>query len=473
MTAHAAPIAVDPLLANINAGAPAGTPAIDSIAINTIRTLSMDAVQKAKSGHPGAPMGLAPAAYALWQDALTYDPQNPHWMNRDRFVLSNGHASMLLYSLIHLSGIVQESRDGARSGKPALTIDDLKLFRQVHSRCPGHPEFGETTGVETTTGPLGQGISNSVGMAAALKFLAARYNRPGYELFDAHVWAFCGDGDLEEGISHEASGLAGHWQLGNLTWLYDSNHITIEGDTKLAFTDDTAKRFAAQGWNILQVADANDVAALRDAYAQARQDTKRPTLIVAHSVIAWGAPTVAGTAKAHGEPLGDEEIRKTKQFYGWPEDRTFWVPDGVRERFQEKLGARGAKAFAQWTALRARYAKEFPDLSKELDAIAAGTLPTGWQSAIPVFPPDAKGKATRASGGEVLNALVNRIPWLIGGAADLAPSTKTLTKGAGSFNAPEWGGTFDGRNMHFGIREHAMGAIVNGMTITGLRAFGA
>lgn len=473
MTAHAAPIAVDPLLAHVNAGTPAGTPAIDAIAITTIRTLAMDAVQKARSGHPGAPMGLAPAAYELWQNALIYDPANPRWPNRDRFVLSNGHASMLLYALIHLSGIVEQARDGTRSGRPALTIEDLQQFRQLHSRCPGHPEYGETTGVETTTGPLGQGIANSVGMAAALRFLAARFNKPGFELFNAHVWTFCGDGDLEEGISHEASGLAGHWKLGNLTWLYDSNRITIEGDTALAFTDDTAARLAAQGWQVLHVEDANDVAALRAAYATARRSTDRPTLIVARSVIAWGAPTVAGSAKAHGEPLGDEEIRRTKAFYGWPEDRAFWVPDGVRERFHELVGARGAAAHAAWVRLRAAYAKEHPDLARELDAIEGGALPDGWESAIPVFPADPKGKATRASGGEVLNALVTRIPWLMGGAADLAPSTKTITRGAGTFNPPEWGGTFDGRNMHFGIREHAMGAIVNGMVLTGVRAFGA
>lgn len=473
MPAPAASPAVDPTLTHVNAGAPEGTPLVDRIAITAIRTLAMDAVQKAKSGHPGAPMGLAPAAYELWQGAMVYDPRHPLWPNRDRFVLSNGHASMLLYALIHLSGIEGFNRDGTAQGRPALTLDDLKQFRQLHSRCPGHPEFGETTGVETTTGPLGQGIANSVGMAAALKFLAARYNKPGFELFNAHVWTFCGDGDLEEGISLEAAGLAGHWQLGNLTWLYDSNRITIEGDTSLAFTDDTAARLASQGWDVLYVADANDVAALREAFATARQPKSKPTLIVARSVIAWGAPTVAGSAKAHGEPLGDEEIRKTKQFYGWPEDRTFWVPDGVRERFAERMGTRGAKAFDAWTRLRSEYAKAHPELSAELDTLLSGGLPEGWQGAVPSFAADAKGKATRASGGEVLNALVTRIPWFIGGAADLAPSTKTLTKGVGSFNAPEWGGTFDGRNMHFGIREHAMGAIVNGMTLTGLRAFGA
>jgi transketolase len=456
-----------------NAGTPKDTPLIDSVAINTIRTLSMDAVQKAKSGHPGAPMGLAPVAYTLWQHALTYDPANPHWPNRDRFVLSNGHASMLLYSLIYLSGVVDESRDGTRSGKPALTLDDLKSFRQLHSKCPGHPEFGETTGVETTTGPLGQGIGNSVGMAAALKFLATRYNRPGFQLFDAHVWTVCGDGDLEEGISHEAAGLAGHWQVNNLTWIYDSNKITIEGETALAFTDDTAARFQAMGWNVLHVECANDVDALQRAFAQAKTSSSKPTMIVVRSVIAWGAPTVAGTAKAHGEPLGDEEIKKTKEFYGWPSDRQFWVPPGVTERFQELLGARGSAAHQAWTALRAKYARDFPELSAELDHIAAGTLPEGWESALPVYPPDAKGKATRASGGEVLNALVQRIPWLMGGAADLAPSTKTLTKGVGTFNAPAWKGTYDGRNMHFGIREHGMGSAVNGMTLTGVRAFGA
>lgn len=473
----AADAALDPAVAQTNAGTPAGTPAIDNVCINTIRTLAMDAVQKAKSGHPGAPMALAPVAYTLWQHAMVYDPQHPLWPNRDRFVLSNGHASMLLYSLIHLSGIIGLDHHGTPTGGPALTIEDLKKFRQLGSKCPGHPEHGETTGVETTTGPLGQGVSNSVGMAVALKFLAARYNRPEFTLFNAHVWTICGDGDLQEGVSNEAASLAGHWQLDNLTWIYDSNHITIEGETTLAFTDDTAARFRGLGWNVLHVDDANDVATLQKRLHEARaagdRNAGKPTMIVVHSVIAWGAPTVGGTAKAHGEPLGDEEIKRTKEGYRWPVDRPFWVPEGVPQRFQQLLGARGASAYAAWNELRQRYARQYPQEAAELDTLLAGKLPAGWERALPVFLADPKGKATRASGGEVLNAIVNAVPWLIGGAADLAPSTKTLTKGVGSFNAPQWNGTFSGRNMHFGIREHAMGSIVNGMTLSGVRAFGA
>jgi transketolase len=456
----------------VNAGTPADVPAIDNVAINTIRTLSMDGVQAAKSGHPGTPMALAPVAYALWQLAMTYDPSAPHWLNRDRFVLSNGHASMLLYSLICLAGI-DEWKDGKPTGRKALTVDDLRAFRQLHSRCPGHPEFGETTGVETTTGPLGQGIANAVGMAAALKFLAARYDRPGHALIDAHVWAICGDGDLEEGISHEAAGLAGHWQLDNLTWIYDDNKITIEGSTDLAYTEDVAARFRAQGWHVAHVADANDLDALSRAFDEARATKGKPTMIVVRSHIGWGAPGVQDKAAAHGEPLGDEELAKTKAVYGWPTDRKFWIPEGVETRFAQLFGARGRVAHAAWQQRFAAYRAQFPQEAAELDCIAAGTLPAGWDAGLPTYPADPKGMATRASGGEAINALVRAVPWMIGGSADLAPSTKTITKGAGDFNPVQWGGTYAGRNMHFGIREHAMGAIVNGMVLTGVRAFGA
>ncbi len=468
----AVPASVTAAMPCVNAGTPVGTPAIDCVAINTIRTLSIDAVQQANSGHPGTPMALAPVGYALWQHAMVYDPKHPSWANRDRFVLSNGHSSMLLYSLIFLSGIVEE-KDGAPTGAPALTLDDLRKFRQLHSKCPGHPEHGETTGVETTTGPLGQGIGNSVGMAAALKFLAARYNKPGFELFTARVWAVCGDGDLEEGISQECASLAGHWQLDNLVWIYDDNKITIEGDTNLAYTESAAGRFQALGWNVLHVADANDLHALQMAFTRTRQRNGRPTIVIVESHIGWGAPGAQDTAKAHGEPLGDAEILQTKQVYGWPTDKKFWVPEGVQERFQQLFGGRGAAAFARWSTLREKYRAAFPAESAELDCIATGALPAGWDAKLPSFPADSKGVATRQSGGDTLNALVRSVPWMIGGAADLAPSTKTVTSGVGSFNPSTWGGSYAGRNMHFGIREHAMGAIVNGMTLTGLRAFGA
>jgi transketolase len=448
---------------------------LDQLAINTIRLLAADAVQKANSGHPGTPMGAAPTAYTLWQNHLRYDPAAPEWMNRDRFVLSVGHASMLLYALIHLTGIHGTPEVYGGAGRPAVTLDDIKTFRQAGSHCPGHPEYRLTSGVEATTGPLGQGFAASVGMAMASKFLAATYNRPGFTLFDYDVYALGGDGDMMEGISSEAASLAGHLGLSNLCWIYDSNTVTIEGHTEIAFTENVAARFAAYGWNVTTVADANDLTALDAAYQQFRQTTGRPTLILVHSQIGYGAPHLQGNPKAHGEPLGEPELRLTKEFFGFSPDEHFVVPDGVREHFAAGIGARGAAARAAWDRLRARYHDAFPELAQQLDAIEAGTLPDGWDSPLPEFAADAKGVATRDASGKVLNALAQRIPWLLGGAADLAPSTKTnLTfEGAGSFESPGPAGDFSGRNFHFGIREHAMVAAVNGMTLCGLRAFGA
>jgi transketolase len=456
-----------------NAGTPAGTPVIDRLAINTLRTLAMDAVQAANSGHPGAPMGLAPVGYALWQDALVYDPAAPHWPNRDRFVLSNGHACMLLYGLLHLAGVQETRADGSPAGRLAVSMDDIRAFRQPGSRCPGHPEFGITPGVETTTGPLGQGLGNSVGMAIAGKFLAERYNKPGFTLFDHHVWAICGDGCLMEGISHEAASAAGHLKLGNLCWIFDSNSITIDGSTGLSCSDYVDARFHGYGWNVQHVRDANDLAALREKLAVARGCMDRPTLVVVESHIGWGSPEVQDKAKAHGEPLGEHEVQRTKEVYGWPADAKFLVPEGVRERFAEGVGARGKAAHAKWQETWARYRTAHPELACELETMWRGELPAGWDSGIPTFKADPKGEATRSSGGAVLNSIMERVPWMVGGSADLSPSNKTMLKGAGTFNAPEFGGSYAGRNMHFGIREHAMGAMVNGMTLSGLRAFGA
>ena len=438
---------------------------IDATAIDTIRTLAMDAVQKAKSGHPGTPMALAPVAYTLWQEMYNYDPARPDWMNRDRFVLSVGHASMLLYALIYLADI----RDP--DGKPALTIDDLKQFRQLSSKTPGHPEYRFTTGVETTTGPLGQGCGNSVGMAMAERMLAARYNKPGFTLFDHHVWVLAGDGDMMEGISNEAASTASHLRLGNLTWIYDSNRITIEGSTDLAFDEDVMARFAAYGWHVQDVADAEDTAAMLKALQAAKAETSRPSFIRVHSTIGRGAPHKQGTREAHGEPLGEEELKGAKKFYGWPEDAQFLVPDGVRERFAEKLGARGKRLADEWEALLARYKAEYPELARELEMITKHELPAGWDADIPTFDADAKGIASRDSSQKVLNAIGPHVPWLIGGAADLAPSTKSnmTFQGAGSFEPDNYAG----RNLHFGIREHAMGAIVNGMATYGLRSYGS
>ena len=441
---------------------------IDEIAINTIRTLSMDAVQKAKSGHPGTPMGMAPVGYTLWQHALRYDPADPHWPNRDRFVLSVGHASMLLYSLLNLAQVASDPEHEDK-GPYAVTIEDIKQFRQLSSVTPGHPEYRMTAGVETTTGPLAQGVSNSVGMAMAQRFMAQRYNKPGYALFDYHVYALCGDGCMMEGVSNEAASVAGHLKLGNLTWIYDSNSITIEGATKLAFSDDVGARLGAMGWHVIHVDDANDTAAVAKALDDAKAVTTGPTIIVVRSVIGYGAPKKAGTREAHGEPLGDEEIKGAKKSYGWPEDSQFLVPAGVHERFAEVMGARGAAARKDWMALLDKYRVEYPDLAKEIEMIDRHELPEGWDSEIPVFPTDAKGVASRDSSQKVLNAIAKHVPWIIGGAADLAPSTKSnLTfDGAGSFEADNYGG----RNLHFGIREHAMGSIVNGIALAGLRSY--
>jgi transketolase len=463
--------AVAPASAFPNAGTPMGTPDIDNLAINTIRTLSMDAVQAADSGHPGTPMALAPVAYALWQDAMRYDPAQPRWANRDRFVLSNGHASMLLYSMLHLAGVARVDHHGHATGELALPLDDLKRFRQLGSLCPGHPESHLTSGVETTTGPLGQGLATSVGMAIASQWLGARYNRPGYPLFDFRAWAICGDGCLMEGISAEAASLAGHLGLANLCWIYDNNRITIEGSTDLAYSDDVAARFAGYGWNVLRVGDANDLRQLARAYETAKRSTDRPTMIIVDSHIGYGAPKKQDTASAHGEPLGEEEIRATKRGYGWPEDAKFLVPDGVRERFAEKVGTRGAAASAEWSARFDAYAKAYPWLADEVRTILARGLPEGWDKDLKPFAADPKGNATRNTSGQVLNAIARNVPWMIGGAADLAPSTKTLLTfdGAGSFQKSARGG----RNLHFGIREHAMAAVSNGLALSGLRPYGA
>ena len=443
---------------------------IDQLGINSLRVLAMDAVQKAKSGHPGTPMGMAPVGYTLWQHALNYDPADPHWPNRDRFVLSVGHASMLLYGLLHLANVASDAEHKDK-GPYAVTLDDIKQFRQLGSVTPGHPEYRMTAGVETTTGPLAQGVSNSVGMAIAQRYMAQRYNKPGFDLFNYHIYALNGDGCMMEGVSSEAASTAGHLKLSNLTWIYDSNHITIEGSTDLAFDEDVGARFEAYKWHVQHVADANDTAAVAKALDAAKAETTRPSMIIVHSTIGYGAPTKAGTREAHGEALGEEEIKGAKKFFGWPEEPPFLVADGVHERFAEVMGARGAKAHAAWDELFARYREEYPELAHEIELIEQRKLPEGWDADIPVFPADAKGIASRDSSQKVLNAIAKRVPWMIGGAADLAPSTKSnLTfDGAGSFEADNYGG----RNLHFGIREHAMGSICNGITLSGLRGYGS
>lgn len=445
-------------------------PGAEGIAIDTIRTLAMDAVQKANSGHPGTPMAMAPVGYTLWRRHLRYDPTRPHWLNRDRFVLSIGHASMLLYALLHLAGVVELDEEDKETGVPAVSLDDIRAFRQLGSRTPGHPEYGLTTGVETTTGPLGQGVANAVGMAIAERALAARFNQPGFPVIDHKVYALCGDGCMMEGISGEAASLAGHLGLSNLCWIYDSNHISIEGSTNIAFTEDVARRFEAYGWSVLHVEDANDTAALSDAFAAFRETHDRPTLIIVHSVIGWGSPR-AGSEKAHGEALGAENVRLTKKAYGWPEDASFLVPEGVAEAFQAAMAAHGGAARREWDALFEGYAARFPSLADQLLDIQKGSLAEGWDRDIPQFAADAKGIASRDAGGKVLNAIGPHVPALTGGAADLTPSTKTALsfEGAGSLERDRPGG----RNIHFGVREHAMGAIANGMTLSGLRPYTA
>ncbi|WP_313539344.1 transketolase [Sphingomonas sp.] len=440
----------------------------DRLAIDTIRTLSMDAVQKANSGHPGTPMALAPVVHTLWSQFLRYDPAAPDWPNRDRFVLSVGHASMLLYSVLHLAGVREIDADGQPTGKPAVSLDDIKQFRQLSSKTPGHPEYRMTTGVETTTGPLGQGCGNSVGMAIAERALAARYNRDGFDLFDHDVYVLCGDGDMMEGVSGEAASIAGHLKLSNLCWIYDSNHISIEGSTDLAFDEDVGQRFQAYGWNVLHVDDANDTVALAEAIATFRATSDAPTFIVVHSVIGWGSPR-AGSEKAHGEALGEDNVRATKKAYGWPEDAQFLVPEGVADRFGAAVADRGKPAREAWEQLFARYREAFPQEAAEIDELRRGKLHNGWQQALPSFDTDAKGLASRDSSGKVINAVAPHLPALLGGAADLSPSTKTDIKGADSFEANNYGG----KNLHFGVREHAMGSIANGMALSYLRPYTA
>ncbi len=445
--------------------------AIEKLAVNTIRTLCMDAVQAANSGHPGSPMGMAPTAYVLWQRFLRYDPDDPIWGNRDRFVLSAGHASTLLYALMHLSGVKAVNHKYERLGDPAVPLEELKRFRQLGSKCPGHPEYRWTSGVETTTGPLGQGLATSVGMAMASHWTAARFNRPGFDLFDFDVYALCGDGCIMEGISSEAASLAGHWKLSNLCWIYDSNQITIEGHTALAFSEDVATRFLGYGWNVTRAGDANDLEMLERAFQVFKNTSDRPTLIIVDSHIAWGSPNKQDTSAAHGEPLGEEEVRLTKRSYGWPEDAKFYVPDGVYEHFREGIGKRGRALRQAWFARFEEYKSKHPELADHLYRMQRRQLPEGWDKDLPSFPPDAKGKATRETSGVVLNALAKQVPWLIGGSADLAPSCKTrLTlEGAGDFSAASRGG----RNLHFGVREQAMGAILNGLSLSKVRPYGS
>ncbi len=445
---------------------------LDMTCINTIRTLAMDAVQAANSGHPGTPMALAPVAYCLWQHFLRFDPQDPIWPNRDRFVLSAGHASMLLYSMLHLSGVKAVSKDYETVGEPSVPLEAIKRFRQLDSRCPGHPEYRWTSGVETTTGPLGQGLANSVGMAIAGRWMAAHFNRPGFEdLIDFNVYALCGDGCMMEGISAEAASLAGHLGLSNLCWIYDNNHITIEGHTELAFSDDVATRFIGHGWNVTRVGDANDLQILSRAFRTFQNTRDRPTLIIVDSHIAYGAPNKQDTSAAHGEPLGEQEVRLTKRNYGWPEDVKFYVPDGVYGHFQDGIGKRGKDLRDAWFARVKEYRAKYPQLAEQFYRMQHRQLPEGWDRDLPSFPADAKGLATRDSSGKVLNALGKNVPWLLGGSADLAPSTKTrLTfEGAGDLQSDNPGG----RNLHFGIREHAMAAVLNGMALVKVRAYGS
>jgi transketolase len=442
---------------------------LDQLCINTIRTLSIDAVQQANSGHPGAPMGLAPAVYSLWQYFLQYDPADPLWPNRDRFVLSAGHASMLLYSTLHLAGVRAVNSDGEIQKELSVSLDEIKRFRQLGSRTPGHPESHLTTGVETTTGPLGQGVGNSVGMAIAGKWLAANFNKPGFDLFDFRVYAVCGDGDIMEGVAGEAASLAGHLRLGNLCWIYDNNRVTLDGPASWSFSEDVMTRFVGYGWNVTRVSDANDLLQLSRGYQYFRQRNDLPTLIVVDSHIGYGSPHKQDSYEAHGEPLGEAEIKLTKKNYQWPEDAKFLIPEGVYAHMQQGLGARGAQNRERWYALFAQYQQKFPDLAEGLAKMRIRALPDGWDKHLPNFPADAKGMATRESSGKVLNALAQNIPWLVGGSADLAKSNKTnLTfDSAGEFLTNE----FTGRNVHFGVREHGMGATTNGMTLTLLRGF--
>jgi transketolase len=441
------------------------------VAINTIRTLSIDAVQQAKSGHPGTPMALAPLIYTIWNRIMRFDPEDPIWANRDRFVLSNGHASMLLWSVLHLTRTKAVNANYERLGHVSVSLDDIRHFRQLDSKAPGHPEYHWVSGVETTTGPLGQGVATSVGMAIAQKWLAHRYNRPRFDIFDYNVYAVCGDGCLMEGISSEAASLAGHLGLDNLCWVYDNNHITIEGKTRITFREDVEARFLAYGWNVLRVGNANDIERIEQALEIFRKTKERPTFIVLDSHIGYGSPHKQDTAAAHGEPLGDEEVRLCKRAYGWPEDKTFLVPDGVYEHFAAGIGARGAEARRKWTELFSTYRTEYPDAATEIELMQRRELPSGWDCNLPVFAADPKGIAGRDASGKALNVLARNIPWFLGGSADLGPSNKTILnyQGVGDFQADNPGG----KNLHFGIREHAMGAIVNGLSLSKLRPYGA
>lgn len=444
---------------------------MDAWCINTIRTLSMDAVQAANSGHPGTPMAMAPVVYCLWQRFLRFDPNDPIWPNRDRFVLSIGHASMLLYAMLYLCGVKAVNPKYETLGEPSVTLDDIKRFRQLDSKCPGHPEYRWTSGVETTTGPLGQGVATSVGMAIAGKWMAHYFNRPGFEMINYEVYALCGDGDMMEGVSGEAASLAGHLRLSNLCWIYDNNKISIEGHTDWAFSEDVATRFMGYGWNVTRVGDANDLEMLERAFRTFKNTPDRPTLIIVDSHIAYGSPNKQDTSAAHGEPLGEEEIRLTKRNYGWPEDAKFFIPEGVREHFQEGIGKRGSSLREAWMNQFNAYKVQYPDLADHLYKMQHRQLPEGWDKDIPVFAPDSKGIAGRDASGKVLNAIAKNVPWLIGGSADLAPSTKTrLTfEEAGDFTAENYGG----RNLHFGVREHAMASILNGLSHCKVRPFGS
>ena len=441
------------------------------LSINTIRTLSIDAIQQANSGHPGTPMGMAPVVYCLWQRFLRFDPGDPIWPNRDRFVLSAGHASMLLYSMLHLTGVKAVDPDYEIVGKPSVSLDDIKTFRQLDSRCPGHPEYHWTSGVETTTGPLGQGLATSVGMAIANKWLAARYNRPGFDLFTSDVYALCGDGCMMEGISSEAASLAGHLRLDNLCWIYDNNHVTIEGHTNITFGDDVACRFLAYGWNVDRIGDANDLDLIERALGVFKKTSDRPTLIIVDSHIGYGSPHRQDSPAAHGEPLGEEEIKLTKRAYGWPEDAKFLVPEGVREHFEQGIGKRGRELRLAWESKFDEYRQRFPELADEIKRIQKRELPEGWDKELPQFPADPKGLASRDSSSQVLNAVAKQVPWLMGGSADLTPSTKTRLgfESAGDFQP----GSYGGRNLHFGIREHAMAAVLNGMSLVKVRPYGS
>ena len=444
---------------------------IVQLAVNTIRTLSIDAVQAAKSGHPGTPMALAPLVYTIWNRAMNFDPQYPIWPNRDRFVLSNGHASMLLWSILHLTKVQAVNADYETLGKPSVTLEDIRRFRQLDSKAPGHPEYHWVSGVETTSGPLGQGVATSVGMAIAQKWLANRYNKPGVEIFNYNIYAVCGDGCMMEGIASEAASLAGHLGLDNLCWVWDNNHITIEGNTSITFTEDVAARFLAYGWNVLRVGDANDIERIDNALAVFRRTQGRPTFIVLDSHIGYGSPHKQDTSEAHGEPLGEEEVKLTKRDYGWPEDAQFLVPDGVYDHFAAGIGQRGAQVQQDWTKLFTTYRAQYPDLAKEIDQIQRRELPEGWDRNLPSFPADPKGVAGREASGKTLNVLAQNIPWLLGGSADLGPSNKTVLtyEGAGNFQA----GTPGGKNLHYGIREHAMGAVVNGLSLSKIRGYGS